>query len=122
MNTLLNRIVIDPKVCGGKPCVRGTRIWVSLILDLLADGMTEAELLAEYLSSRMKTCSPQPGQGIAAVGLLGKSFGASGDDLEAASFNPNSDVDAPSASSAIFAVAIVRRPEAAFALISYAPT
>jgi uncharacterized protein (DUF433 family) len=48
MNMLLNRIVIDPKVCGGKPCVRGTRIWVSLILDLLADGMTEAELLAEY--------------------------------------------------------------------------
>jgi uncharacterized protein (DUF433 family) len=48
MNTLLNRIVIDPKVCGGKPCVRGTRIWVSLILDLLADGMAEAELLAEY--------------------------------------------------------------------------
>jgi uncharacterized protein (DUF433 family) len=42
MNTLLNRIVIDPKVCGGKPCVRGTRIWVSLILDLLADGMTAA--------------------------------------------------------------------------------
>jgi uncharacterized protein (DUF433 family) len=48
MNKLLNRIVIDPKVCGGKPCVRGTRIWVSLILDLLADGMAEAELLAEY--------------------------------------------------------------------------
>ena len=48
MNTLLNRIVIDPKVCGGKPCVRGTRIWVSLILDLLADGMAEAVLLAEY--------------------------------------------------------------------------
>jgi uncharacterized protein (DUF433 family) len=48
MNTLLNRIIIDPKVCGGKPCVRGTRIWVSLILDLLAGGMTEAELLAEY--------------------------------------------------------------------------
>jgi uncharacterized protein (DUF433 family) len=48
MNTLLNRIVIDRKVCSGKPCVRGTRIWVSLILDLLADGMTEAELLAEY--------------------------------------------------------------------------
>jgi uncharacterized protein (DUF433 family) len=48
MNTLLNRIVIDPEVCGGKPCVKGTRIWVSLILDLLADGVTEAELLAEY--------------------------------------------------------------------------
>ena len=48
MNTLLERILIDPKVCGGKPCIKGTRIWVSLILDLLADGMSEAELLAEY--------------------------------------------------------------------------
>jgi uncharacterized protein (DUF433 family) len=48
MNTLLGRITINPEVCGGKPCIRGTRIWVSLILDLLADGMTEAELLAEY--------------------------------------------------------------------------
>jgi uncharacterized protein (DUF433 family) len=48
MNTLLNRIAIDPEVCGGKPCIRGTRIWVSLVLDFLADGVTEAELLAEY--------------------------------------------------------------------------
>ena len=45
---LLNRINIDPAVCGGKPCIRGTRIWVSLILDLLATGMSEAELRAEY--------------------------------------------------------------------------
>jgi uncharacterized protein (DUF433 family) len=48
MSELLDRITINPEVCGGKPCVRGTRIWVSLILDFLADGMTEAELLAEY--------------------------------------------------------------------------
>jgi len=48
MNTLLERIAIDPAVCGGKPCIRGTRIWVSLVLDFLAGGMTEAELLAEY--------------------------------------------------------------------------
>jgi uncharacterized protein (DUF433 family) len=48
MNRLLNRIAIDPQVCSGKPCVRGTRIWVSLILDFLADGMREEELLAEY--------------------------------------------------------------------------
>lgn len=48
MNALLDRISIDPEVCGGKPCIRGTRIWVSLVLDLLADGMTEAEVLAEY--------------------------------------------------------------------------
>ena len=47
MNSLLDRITIDPEVCGGKPCIRGTRIWVSLVLDFLADGMTEAELLAE---------------------------------------------------------------------------
>jgi uncharacterized protein (DUF433 family) len=48
MNALLDRITIDPKVCGGKPCIRGTRIWVSLILDFLADGMPEVELMAEY--------------------------------------------------------------------------
>jgi uncharacterized protein (DUF433 family) len=48
MNALLERIAIDPEICGGKPCIRGTRIWVSLVLDFLADGMTETELLAEY--------------------------------------------------------------------------
>ena len=35
-------------MCGGKPCIKGTRDWVSLILDLLADGMSEAEVRAEY--------------------------------------------------------------------------
>jgi uncharacterized protein (DUF433 family) len=48
MNALLDRITIDPRVCAGKPCVKGTRIWVSLVLDFLADGLTESELLAEY--------------------------------------------------------------------------
>jgi uncharacterized protein (DUF433 family) len=46
--TLLERISVDPNVCFGKPCIRGTRIWVSLILDNLADGLTESELLAAY--------------------------------------------------------------------------
>jgi hypothetical protein len=63
-----------------------------------------------------------PGQEIAAVSLLGEPSGASGNDSEASSFNLNSDVDAASASSTIFAVAIVRRPEVAFTLISHAPT
>jgi uncharacterized protein (DUF433 family) len=45
---LLRRISIDPAVCGGKPCLRGHRIWVSLILDLIASGMTEQEILGEY--------------------------------------------------------------------------
>jgi uncharacterized protein (DUF433 family) len=48
MNPLLQRISIDPAICSGKPCIEGTRIWVSLILDFLAEGMGEAELLAEY--------------------------------------------------------------------------
>ena len=45
---LLSRISIDPNICFGKPCIRGHRIWVSLILDLLAGGATIEELLEEY--------------------------------------------------------------------------
>jgi uncharacterized protein (DUF433 family) len=48
MNPLLERVTIDPRICGGKPCIRETRIWVSLVLDLLAGGVAEAEVLAEY--------------------------------------------------------------------------
>ena len=48
MHELLDRISINPEICGGKPCIRGTRLWVSLILDFLADGMTEAELFEDY--------------------------------------------------------------------------
>jgi uncharacterized protein (DUF433 family) len=45
---LLSRISIDPRVCFGKPCIRGHRIWVALILDLLASGMKSEEILKEY--------------------------------------------------------------------------
>ena len=45
---LLSRITINPNVCFGKPCIRGHRIWVSLILDFLASGMTAEEILQEY--------------------------------------------------------------------------
>jgi uncharacterized protein (DUF433 family) len=48
MNPLLARITVNPEVCFGKPCIRGTRIWVSLLLDFLANGMTIEELLEEY--------------------------------------------------------------------------
>lgn len=48
MTDRLDRISIDPRICGGKPCIKGTRLWVSVILDFLADGMSEAELLTEY--------------------------------------------------------------------------
>ncbi|HOC24952.1 MAG TPA: DUF433 domain-containing protein [bacterium] len=45
---LLERITTDPAICFGKPCIRGTRIWVSLILELLATGMVHREIIAEY--------------------------------------------------------------------------
>ncbi len=48
MNPLLQRISVDPNICFGKPCIRGTRIWVSIILDFLANGMSFEEILEEY--------------------------------------------------------------------------
>ena len=45
---LLKRVPIDPQICFGRPCIRGTRIWVSLIVDNLAEGVSESELLAAY--------------------------------------------------------------------------
>lgn len=44
------RIPIGPRVCHGKPCIKGTRIWVSLIVDNLAFGSTEEEILEAYPS------------------------------------------------------------------------
>ncbi len=48
MHDLLSRISVDPKVCFGKPCIRGTRIWVSLILDFIANEMSFEDILEEY--------------------------------------------------------------------------
>jgi uncharacterized protein (DUF433 family) len=45
---LLGRISINPNICFGKPCIKGHRIWVSLILDLLASGWSFVELLDNY--------------------------------------------------------------------------
>lgn len=47
-NSLLNRISINSKICFGKPCIKGHRIWVSLILDFLASGMMIQEILDDY--------------------------------------------------------------------------
>jgi uncharacterized protein (DUF433 family) len=49
-DNLLSRISVDPNICFGKPCIRGHRIWVSLILDLLASDTTIEEILEEYPS------------------------------------------------------------------------
>ena len=45
---LLERISVNPNICFGKPCIKGTRIWVSLILDFLASGETIENILDNY--------------------------------------------------------------------------
>jgi uncharacterized protein (DUF433 family) len=46
--TLLERISVNPDICFGKPCIKGHRIWVSLVLDLLAAGWSVQEILENY--------------------------------------------------------------------------
>ncbi len=48
MNNWQEQIDINPKVCHGKPCIKGTRIMVSVILDNLAEGLTLEEIVEEY--------------------------------------------------------------------------
>jgi uncharacterized protein (DUF433 family) len=45
---LLDRITVEPGKCGGKPCIRGQRMRVSDVLDLLAAGATFEEILRDY--------------------------------------------------------------------------
>ena len=45
---LLQHISINPKICFGKPCIRGHRIWVSLVLDFLASGSSIEDILEDY--------------------------------------------------------------------------
>jgi uncharacterized protein (DUF433 family) len=45
---LAERITVDPDVCHGKPCIRGLRYPVEMILELLSSGMTPEEILADY--------------------------------------------------------------------------
>ena len=44
---LLNRITTNPNICGGRPCIRGMRIRLSDVLDLLANGLTPQEIVEE---------------------------------------------------------------------------
>ncbi|HIK13258.1 MAG TPA: DUF433 domain-containing protein [Oscillatoriaceae cyanobacterium M33_DOE_052] len=48
MNNWQEQIQSNPKVCHGKPCIKGTRIMVSVILDNLAEGLTLEEIVREY--------------------------------------------------------------------------
>jgi uncharacterized protein (DUF433 family) len=46
--TLLDRITVNPAQCGGRPCIRGMRIRILDVLELLSTGMTHAEILADF--------------------------------------------------------------------------
>lgn len=48
MANLLDRVTVDPEVCGGRPCIRGMRVRVKDILDMLAGGATRAEILGDF--------------------------------------------------------------------------
>lgn len=48
MSDLLSRVTIDPQQCGGRPCLRGTRIRVQDVLDMLAGGATAEEILTDF--------------------------------------------------------------------------
>jgi uncharacterized protein (DUF433 family) len=48
MDPRLSRITIDPSVCHGKPCIRGLRYPVEMLLELLSSGMTLDEILVDY--------------------------------------------------------------------------
>jgi uncharacterized protein (DUF433 family) len=50
-NELLSRITSNPKICGGKPCVRGMRIRVVDVLELLAAGLSAQQIVSEELPS-----------------------------------------------------------------------
>ncbi|MCC3421027.1 MAG: DUF433 domain-containing protein [Microcoleus sp. PH2017_29_MFU_D_A] len=47
-NELLQRITLDPNICHGKPCIRGLRYPVELILELLSSGMNAKEIIDDY--------------------------------------------------------------------------
>lgn len=46
--TLKSRVSLKPDVCGGRPCIRDTRIEIAVILDGLAEGLTEADIIDHY--------------------------------------------------------------------------
>ncbi len=54
MEDLMNRIVTDPQILVGKPVIKGTRIPVYLIIEFLANGVTEEEILDQYPSLTKK--------------------------------------------------------------------
>lgn len=46
---LLKRVTVDPQVCHGKPCIRGLRYPVTMLLELMSSGMSHEDILADYV-------------------------------------------------------------------------
>jgi uncharacterized protein (DUF433 family) len=47
-HSVLSRISVNPDICGGRPCIRGTRMRVSDLIEMLASGASKADILADY--------------------------------------------------------------------------
>jgi len=47
---LLDRVTVNAQVCGGKPCIRGTRIPIAILLDALAEGLSPEQIVDHYPS------------------------------------------------------------------------
>jgi uncharacterized protein (DUF433 family) len=47
---LLDRITLTPEVCGGRPCIRGTRIEIAIVLDALSEGLSPEQIVDHYPS------------------------------------------------------------------------
>ncbi len=54
MTILEERVTVDPEQCGGRPCLRGMRIRVTDVLDLLANGLTTEQILEELPDLEME--------------------------------------------------------------------
>jgi uncharacterized protein (DUF433 family) len=54
MDNLLERIWVDPNVCHGQPCIKGTRIMVYIVLELLEAGLTPAQIIKDYYPQLVK--------------------------------------------------------------------
>jgi uncharacterized protein (DUF433 family) len=50
---LFQRVAVDPNVCTGKPCIRGTRIYIAIILDALAEGLSPEQIIDHYPTLEM---------------------------------------------------------------------
>lgn len=55
MYALLEQITVDPHICHGQPCIKGTRIMVHLILELLETGLTAEQIIRDYYPQLTRT-------------------------------------------------------------------